>query len=79
MPATGKAEHGAGIFNELAEAEAKIAVKREIATVLRQAMVQEGLSGITAYFAIREEIVSLEAAAEAARRKLEGYLEACGG
>jgi len=70
-------EHVAGIIGELRAAWGKVTVKREQAAVLREAMLQEGLAGINAFFAIKEEIVSLDAAIEAAELKLSGFIEAC--
>jgi len=70
-------EHGAGLIQELWEAEARIAVKLEQAEVLRQVMIQEGLEGIQAYFRMREEIAGLEAKVVAAELKLRGFVDAC--
>ena len=72
-------EHGAEIMRELREAQGKVSVKREQAAVLKQAMLQEGLAGIEAYFKIREEISSLEANIGAAELKLTGFIESCRG
>jgi hypothetical protein len=72
-------EHGAEILGELLEKTARIGLKQEQAHVLKQAMIQEGLTGIEAYFKILEEIAVLEAKASTSELKLIGFIESCGG
>lgn len=71
-------EHGAEIIKELGEAKARIAVKTEKSQVLKQAMIQEGLAGIEAFFQIKEEIAVLHTTVQTAELKLTGYIETCG-
>ena len=72
-------EHAAEILRELREAEALIQVNKDQAEVLKEAMIQEGLAGIKAYFQIQKEVAALETAAAAAKMKLTGHILACGG
>lgn len=72
-------EHGAEILREFHEAQAKLRIKGEQAMVLKQAMLQEGLAGIEAFFKIQQEIASLQAITMTAEMKLVGFIESCGG
>ena len=72
-------EHGAEILRELHEAQAKLRIKGEQAIVLKQAMLQEGLAGLEAYFKIQQDIASLQAIVMTAEMKLVGFIESCGG
>lgn len=71
-------EHGADLIRDLEKAQNRLKVKMEEARVMKTAMMQEGLSGIRAYFAIKEEIEETKAEIRAYRHKLEGWFTSCG-
>lgn len=75
---TRQLESLADMLAEVESGRAQLEVKREMATVLQKALIEDGAVGIERYYKIREEITVLEARIRAQERKLRAWVKLCG-
>jgi len=71
-------EHGADLLKDLTKAQARYDVLLEEAKILKDVMIQSGLSGIKEFFEIKQQVASTKAEIEVCRKKLEAWVASCG-